>query len=400
MPPLILKNKRLLLAVTGGIAAYKAAELVSKLVAEDASVTVLMSESSTRFISPLTFESLTGNKVYSDLFSQPMSHIHLPEEADLFVIAPATANIIGKLASGIADNIITLSFFAFKGQALFAPAMNWKMYEHLIISRNIRTLKEMGLYEVPPEKGRLACGRYGIGRLAPIDYIVEAIKTCLSSNDLKGKKVIVTAGPTREYIDPIRFISNRSTGKMGYALARAAVRRGAEVILISGPSNLTPHWQVNFIKVENSEEMLNAVKKNIKGIDLLVMAAAVADFVPEDYSAVKNAKESLFSLKLKLAPDIVQVVSQMEDHPFIIGFSAETGMNIERSRRKLYDKGMDFIVFNDVSLEESGFESDTNKISIIDENDYTDYPLMTKGECADVILDHYLEVIGGGDVGH
>ncbi len=390
MKPSSLKNRHVLLAVTGGIAVYKAAEFVRRLRSEKAEVTVVMTESSQRFITPLTFESLSGNKVYTDIFSVPMAHINLPESADLFVIAPATANIIGKLASGIADDMVALSFLAFRGPVIFAPAMNWRMYEHPVVQRNIKTLRDLGFHEVEPEEGELACGEYGVGRMAEVGRILEAVKGCLTKKDLAGLKVLVVAGPTREYIDPVRFISNRSSGKMGYALAGVALRRGADVTLVTGPASVEPPLGATVVRVETSGEMLEAVKKNIGGVDILVMAAAVADFVPDDYSPVKQEKGETFTLRLRPSPDIVKAVSGMRTRPFIVGFSAETGPNIAKARKKLREKGMDFIVFNDVTLEGAGFDSDTNKISIIDEGGIADYPLMSKEDCAEIIFDHYL----------
>ncbi|GMT47324.1 MAG: phosphopantothenoylcysteine decarboxylase [bacterium] len=390
MKPSSLKNRHVLLAVTGGIAVYKAAEFVRRLRSEEAEVTVVMTESSQRFITPLTFESLSGNKVYTDIFSVPMAHINLPESADLFVIAPATANIIGKLASGIADDMVSLSFLAFRGPVIFAPAMNWRMYEHPVVQRNIKTLRDLGFHEIEPEEGELACGEYGVGRMAEVGRILEAVKGCLTKKDLAGLKVLVVAGPTREYIDPVRFISNRSSGKMGYALAMVALRRGADVTLVSGPASVEPPLGAKLVRVETSGEMLEAVKKNIGDVDILVMAAAVADFVPDDYSPVKREKGKSLALRLRPSPDIVKAVSGMRPRPFIVGFSAETGPNIAKARKKLREKGMDFIVFNDVTLEGAGFDSDTNKISIIDEDGVADYPLMSKEDCAEIIFDQYL----------
>ncbi len=390
MNPSSLKSRHVILAVTGGIAAYKTAELVRRLRSEEAEVTVVMTESSQRFITPLTLESLSGNRVCTDIFSEPMTHINLPESADLFVIAPATANIIGKLASGIADDIVSLTLLAFRGPVVFAPAMNWRMYEHPLVQRNIKTLRGLGFHEVEPEAGELACGEYGVGRMAETGRIIEAVRGCLSKKDLVGLKVLVVAGPTREYIDPVRFISNRSSGRMGYALARVAMERGADVTIVSGPVSVEPPMGARVTRVETSEEMLEAVKKHVRGVDILVMAAAVADFVPDDYSPVKREKGDTLVLSLRPAPDIVKAVSGMSNRPFIVGFSAETGPNIAKARKKLAEKGMDFIVFNDVTLDGAGFDSDTNRISIIDRDGVADYPLMSKEGCAEIIFDHYL----------
>ncbi len=385
-----LKNRRILLGVTGGIAVYKAADLVRRLKSEGADVTVMMTEASRRFVSPLTFESLSGNRVLTDIFTEPLAHIEVPGRADLLVMAPATANIIGKLAAGLADDIVSLSFTAYKGPVLFAPAMNWRMYEHPLVRRNIETLKELGLREVPPDVGELACGERGVGRMAPVSRIIEEVKASLSDKDLAGLKVLVTAGPTREPIDPVRFVSNRSSGKMGYALARVALRRGAEVTLVSGPVSVEPPGGARFIEVETAEEMLRAVMNDAPGMDLLVMAAAVSDFAPEGYSTRKREKGGMFTIGLRPTPDIVKAVAGIEGRPFIIGFSAETGPDVAKARKKLEEKGMDFIVFNDVTLEGAGFDTDTNKVTIIDREGGRDFPLMSKEDCAEVIFDHFL----------
>lgn len=386
-----LKDKKILLAVTGGIAVYKAAELVGILKKEGASVTVLMTEASQQFVSSLTFESLTGNRTHSDIFSTPMAHISASDDADLFLIVPATANIIGKIASGVADDIVTLSLLAFRGPVLFAPAMNWRMYENPIVKRNIKALEGLGFHEVKPESGKLACGDTGIGRLAPLSDILEAVKSRLCNQDLSGLKVTVTAGPTREYIDPVRFISNRSSGRMGYALADVAMRRGAEVKLISGPVAVKAPYGVNLIKVDTSEEMLKAVKDNLEETDLLIMAAAVSDYTPETPLASKKEKESNLSLTLKTTPDILKTVSKDKKRTTVIGFSAETGGDLSRPRKKLIEKGMDIIVFNDVTDAGAGFDHETNKISIIDNEGTDNYPLMSKTDCAERIIDHYLK---------
>ena len=393
MSPSSLKNRRVILAVTGGVAVYKAAELVRRFKSEGADVTVVMTGASQRFVSPLTFESLSGNKVHTDVFSEPMAHINLPASADILVIAPATANMIGKLAAGVADDMVSLVFLAFDGPVVFAPAMNWRMYAHPVVQRNIRTLRSMGLHEVEPEEGELACGEHGVGRMAGVGRIIEAAKGCLRGKDLSGLNVLVTAGPTREYIDPVRFISNRSSGKMGYALASAALRRGADVTLISGPVGIDPPPGAKVVRVERSEEMLDAVERHIEGADILVMAAAVADFIPDEFSAVKVQKQDSLVLRLRPAPDIVKAVSGSRKRPrLVVGFSAETGPEITKARRKLDEKGMDFVVFNDVTAEGAGFDSDTNKISIIDREGITDYPLMSKDACADVVFDRCIEL--------
>ena len=388
-----LKNRKILLGITGGVAAYKSAELVRKLRKEGASVRVIMTEAATRFISPLTLETLSGNPVCTDLFSFPLAHIDLPGDSDLYIIAPVTANTIAKLASGLADNMVTACFLSFRGPVLLAPSMNWKMYEHPATQDNLKRLQKMGCVLIEPATGELACGEYGKGRMAEIDVMVEEIKSSLSKKDLAGKRILITAGPTREPIDPVRFISNRSSGRMGYCLARVARRRGADVVLISGPAALKPPHGVKTIKVETALEMLNSVEEQIKGTDLIVMAAAVADYSVAETSKEKIEKKKLKELKLKPTVDIIKEVSCLRNRPFIIGFAAETGPNIAKAKRKLKEKKMDMVVFNDVTLKGAGFDTETNRIVIITGKSERGYPLMDKEECADVILDHYLEMV-------
>jgi phosphopantothenoylcysteine decarboxylase/phosphopantothenate--cysteine ligase len=389
----ILKNKKILLAVTGSIAAYKSAELIQRIKEEGASVTVLMTEAAQRFITPLTLQTLSSNPVYSDMFSTPLSHIELTTNSDAMLIAPASANTIAKMASGIADNIVTLCYLAFRGPVILVPAMNWRMYEHPIIMKNIQTLKDGGCIEVTPEEGALACGERGKGRMASTEKIIEALKYAFSPKDLYGRKVVVTAGPTVEAIDPVRYISNRSSGKMGYAIARVARRRGAEVVLISGPTQIDSPEGVETIRVETTEQMLDAVVSSIKDAHMLVMAAAVSDFTVEDYSDKKFERNRLRSLKLKPTVDIIKTVSSLPERPFIIGFSAETGPNIAKAKKKLIKKGMDIIVFNNVLEEGAGFGTDTNRIVIIDRNTTKELPLISKEECAEEIFNYALQYI-------
>lgn len=395
MKSLSLKSKEILLGITGGIAAYKAVDILRRMKSMGASVTVLMTEAAARFISPVTFESLSGNTVYTDLFSSPLAHISLTSSADAYLIAPATANTIGRLASGLAGDIVSLSFLSFEGPVIIAPSMNWRMYGHPVLQRNLGLLREIGVQEVAPEEGELACGEYGKGRMASLERIMEAVGGALLERDLKGKKVLITAGPTREHIDPVRFISNRSSGRMGYALARVAKRRGAEVILISGPTMIPPPPGIEPLKVESADEMMGAVAREVRrGVDLLIMAAAVADFKPKAYSTKKMDKGAVRSLELTDVPDIIKEVSSMKKRPFIIGFSAETGSDTERAKRKQRAKGTDLIVFNDVTSEGAGFESETNRITIMAGDGVREYPLMSKEECAGVIFDYYLNLTG------
>jgi phosphopantothenoylcysteine decarboxylase/phosphopantothenate--cysteine ligase len=387
-----LRNKSLLLGVTGGVAAYKTVDLVRRLREEGLSVTVIMTEAAQYFVTPLSLEIASQKKVYSDLFQDPMAHIHLPAEADIMVIAPATANIIGKCARGIADDLLSTSFLAFRGDVIIAPSMNWRMYENPILQENLQYLLSLGIKQIGPEKGDLACGEEGMGRMADVSSIVESVLSSLSKKDLTGEKILVTAGPTREYLDPVRFFSNRSSGKMGYALARAASRRGAHVTLISGHSSLQKPQGVRFISVETASDMLEAVKKEARTSTVLIMSAAVSDFMPASGANSKIAKTREMTVRLSATPDVISEVSKKKKRPFIIGFAAETGRRIGRARKKLKEKNMDMIVFNDVTEAGSGFDTDTNKVIIIDRDKETELPRMSKDLVADAIIDKLVKV--------
>ncbi len=387
-----LKNKSVLLGVTGGVAAYKAVELARRLKDEGASVTVIMTGAAGHFITPLSLEVASHNRVYTSLFDGPMAHIDLPAKADVMVIAPATANSIAKFAHGIADDLLSTCFLSYQGNIVLAPSMNWKMYENQVLQENLHKLKSLGVIQIGPEKGSLACGEEGLGRLAEIQDIIDVLKAAVTAKDLSGEKIVVTAGPTREYIDPVRFISNRSSGKMGYALARAARDRGAEVILISGPSSLQRPTGMRFIQVETSEEMLAAVTKET-GDDAtaLIMSAAVADFKPLEKSSIKIEKSENMMLTLRKADDIISQITCKDKRPFVIGFAAETGSNIDRAEKKMQMKNMDMIVFNDVSESGAGFEVDTNRVVIIDRKGRIVTELLSKDSIADIVLDRFIE---------
>lgn len=388
----VLKNKKLILGVTGSIAVYKTVELARRLAEEGASVHVIMTDASKKFITPLTFEAATHNKVHSDIFEDPLSHITLARDADLMVIAPATANIIGKFANGIADDLLSASLLAARGKVVLAPAMNWRMYKNPAVQRNLSGLLSSGVLQVGPEKGNLACGEDEVGRMAEVPDILEVIKTALTIKDLDGKKIMVTAGPTREYLDPVRFISNRSSGKMGFALAAAAHRRGAEVTLIRGPVHLKP-FADRVVPVETASEMRAAVLKDIKDMDAVIMAAAVADFCPLSIQKQKLEKADEFNLTLSRTPDILAELGLLKDRPLLIGFAAETGQNIARAKAKMSKKGADLLVFNNVLSEGSGFDVDTNEITLIDKDHMTAFPLMSKEEVADIILDRLVQML-------
>lgn len=389
VPKKSLKNKALLLGVTGSVAAYKSVELIRRLTDAGASVSVVMTGAARKFITPLSLELASGNPVLSDLFDDPMAHITLARGADLALVAPVTANTVAKLACGIADDLLSTALMSFDGPLVLAPAMNWRMYEHHAFKRNLDRLIKHGAVLVPPEKGSLACGEEGVGRMAPVQEIIDAVSGALSARvgDLAGLRVVVTAGPTRERLDPVRFISNRSSGKMGYALARVALLRGADVTLISGPSALEPPRGAKFVGVESATEMLEAVLRETGGADALLMAAAVADVSPVAVSESKIEKSTLESLKLKPTPDILREVCSRNKRPFVIGFAAESGPDVRKASEKLRAKGADCIVLNDISAPESGFDVDTNRVTIINSKGVSEHPLMTKDEAAGLVLD-------------
>jgi phosphopantothenoylcysteine decarboxylase/phosphopantothenate--cysteine ligase len=389
----VIQGRNILLGITGSIAAYKSADIARRLIDEGAEVHVVMTEAAARFITPYTLEALTGHRVCSDLFQDPYSHINLSKKADLFLLAPVTANTINKLSCGIADNLLSNLWLTFEGPVVMAPAMNERMYRHAIVQNNIKLLQKSGVKFVGPVSGSLACGDEGVGKMAEVSSIVEAAIAVLSPKDLKGYSVLVTAGPTREAIDPVRYISNRSSGKMGYALAQAANRRGAQVRLISGPSSETPPESVALVSVETAAEMEKAVMQFVSGADVLIMSAAVSDFMPSQKSKVKHDKSNFKSLKLKRTNDILWKVGQQRRTCFLAGFAAETGSTLERTRKKIKEKNLDLIVLNNVSEEGAGFEVDTNIVTIIDKKgNSTDYPIMKKIDVANVILDKIVEL--------
>jgi len=388
----VLKNKSILLGVTGGVAAYKAIDLTRRLREEGSSVTVVMTEAAKNFVTPLSLEVASQNRVCSDLYSTPMAHITLPAQADIMVIAPATANIIGKFAKGIADDLLSTSFLSYRGKVIIAPSMNWRMYEHPVFQGNLNSLLSIGVIQVGPEKGNLACGEEGMGRMADVSDIIETVKSALTQKDLLNEKILVTAGPTREYLDPVRFLSNRSSGKMGYAIAKAALRRGAEVTLISGYSSLHRPKGIKFVSVETADDMLHAVNRELPSSTMLIMSAAVSDYMPAERAQEKFGKSGKLLLKISRTPDIISAVSKKKSRPFIIGFAAETGWKIENAKRKLKEKNMDMIVFNDVTEAGSGFDVDTNRVVIIDKEKEFELPLLSKDSVADAIFDRMIEI--------
>ena len=392
----MLKGRKIILGVTGGIAAYKAAELVRELVRAGAEVFVVMTRGAQAFITPLTFQTLSGNKVTTELFSlveeSEIGHISLADRADLLVIAPATANIIGKIAGGIADDMLTTIVMATKAPVLLAPAMNVHMWGNPICQENIQKLRGRGFHFIDPEAGELACGYEGKGRLAEIPAIVEEIRSILAPKDFSEETLLVTAGPTEEPIDPVRFLSNRSSGKMGFALARAARLRGARVILVSGPAPLSAPPGVNFIPVRTAAEMREAVLGNLPAVSMLVMAAAVSDYRPKGISSEKIKKSQAdLTLPLELNPDILREAGLRKEKRLLIGFAAETGSLVANARKKLAEKNLDLIVANDVSLPGAGFAVDTNIVKLIDRSGkIEELPLMSKEDLADLVLDRAL----------
>ena len=394
----MLANKTVILGITGSIAAYKAADIASKLTQAGAEVRVVMTESATRFITPLTLSSITGRPVVSSMWEMAsefsIEHVALAEAADVVVIAPATANIIAKLAAGIADDMLTCTVLATEAPIILAPAMNENMFKNPVTQDNIAKLKARGFIIVEPGYGRLASGKIGLGRLAEVDQIFDTIKQVLGrSGDLAGRRIVVTAGGTREPIDPVRYIGNRSSGKMGYALAQAARDRGAEVKLITTTSLPEPAG-VEVTHIETALEMKRAVAKAVKDADALIMAAAVADYQPESVSKTKIKKESpSLTLELTRTPDILVEVKG----DFIrVGFAAESEDIVANARQKLQEKQLDLIVANDITDAGSGFGTDTNKVTIISRNGKIDsLPLMTKREVADRILDRVVGLFKG-----
>ncbi len=389
----MLGNRNILLGITGSIAAYKSVDIARRLKDEGANINVVMTEAACRFITPYTLEAVTGNPVHTDLFKDPFSHINLTAETDLFIIAPATANTINKLSCGIADNLITNLWLTHEGPSLIAPAMNFRMYRSPSVTTHIKTLKKNGVNFIGPATGSLACGEEGTGRMVEVPTIVEAAISALTQKDLSGQNIMITAGPTLEPIDPVRYITNRSSGKMGYALARAALRRGAKVTLISGPSTQTPPEEALFISVEKAEEMEKAVLKYLPKAKSVIMTAAVADFTPSKKANVKLRKAEISSIELKKNTDIIKSLGEKKGSRILVGFAAETGNDIGSAQSKLKEKKLDLIVLNDVTQPGAGFDVDTNIVTIIDrKSKITEYPLMKKIDVANIILDKMLEL--------
>ena len=397
----MLTGKTVILGVTGSIAAYKIANLTSMLVKQHADVYVLMTQNATNFINPITFETLTNHKTLVDTFDRNFNynieHVSLAKKADIVLVAPASANVIGKIANGIADDMLTTTVMACQCKKLIAPAMNTRMFENPIVQDNLKKLEHYGMTIIETEVGLLACKDVGAGKMVSeqvlLDYIYREIRC---EKDLTGKKVLVTAGPTRESIDPVRFISNHSTGKMGYAIARNAMERGAEVTLITGPVSIAPPPFVTVVPVVSAEDMFRAVKEYGPAADIVIKAAAVADYTPETVAEEKIKKQDGDAgLSLKRTTDILKWLGEhRREGQFLCGFSMETENLLENSRRKLESKGIDMIVANNLKVAGAGFGGNTNVVTIITKDDTKELPLLSKEAVAEKILDNIMEQNG------
>ena len=392
-----MEKPNIVLGVTGGIACYKALELVRLLVQDSCSVRVVMTRAAAEFVTPLSFQTLSGSPVATDLFSltqeSEIGHVNLADSADLMVIAPATANIVAKLAAGIADDLLTTVVLATRAPLLVVPSMNVHMLAHPMVQANLAKLREAGYRVMESASGYLACGYEGKGRLPEPQAIVEEIRALLRPKDLAGEKIVVTAGPSREPLDPVRFISNRSSGKMGYALARAAARRGAQVVLVSGPTALSSPEEVRTVPVVTAEEMRAAVLAEFDSATAVFMAAAVADYRPRSTSGNKM-KRGGDAIRLDFVPnpDIVAELGATKRNRIVVGFAAETESLVENARGKLRRKNLDLLVANDVTREDSGFDVDTNAVTLLDrEGAVTPLPVMSKDAVADRICDWFVE---------
>ena len=395
----MLKGKTVILGITGGIACYKAAELTSLLVKQHADVNVIMTKGATEFMTPLTFEALTGNKVHTDIFDKDsgteIPHISLSGKADALIIAPATANVIAKLAHGLADDMLTSTVLAAECPKIIAPAMNTRMYENPVTQDNIETLKKYGWHVITPDSGRLACGDTGRGKLPSPEKLLESVINEIAfPKDMKGLSVLVTAGATREAIDPVRYITNHSTGRMGYALAKNAARRGAKVTLITGAENLPDPENVSCVHIESAKDMFEAVKK-YSDANIIVKAAAVADYRPVSVAEDKIKKsEGDASIALERTDDILKFLGEnKKEGQLLCGFSMETRDLLENSRKKLEKKNLDMICANNLKVEGAGFGTETNVITIITREKEAELPLMTKDEAAEEIFTRLLSMM-------
>lgn len=394
----MLKGKRIVLGVTGGIAAYKACELTRLFKKAGAEVRVVMTENAAKFVSPLTFETLSGNQVNTDSFERAweIGHIALAKWAELMVIAPATANVMAKISAGICDDLLTTTVMAMPCPVLLAPAMNCVMWRSAANQANVETLKRRGFYLAGPETGSLACGDADVGRMAEPSEIAACAEDVLNPrHDFEGRTVLVTAGPTREMIDPVRFLSNRSTGRMGYAIAEAAARRGARVVLVSGPVELPAPAGVELVPVVSTQDMFKAVTENAKTADIVIQAAAPADFTPERVASqkIKKTGENM-AVHLVATPDIARTLGENKrPGQILVAFAAETENALENARGKRVRKNADLIVVNDVTKPGAGFAGDTNIVTVISASSETEYPVMSKRDVAEAILEQVRRVM-------
>ncbi len=395
----MLAGKHIILGVSGSIAAYKIASLASMLVKQKADVTVIMTQNATNFINPITFETLTGNKCLVDTFDRnfqySVEHVSLAKQADVFLIAPASANVIAKAAHGLADDMLTTTLLACTCPKIIAPAMNTRMFQNPVVQDNLKLLQKYDMEVIHPASGYLACGDTGEGKMPEPEVLYEYIVKALTPKDMAGKKVLVTAGPTQEKLDPVRYISNHSTGKMGYAIARAAMMRGAEVTLISGKVNLAPPLGVKTVSVVSAADMAREVKAVAPEQDIIIKAAAVADYRPlEVYEEKVKKKDGELSLPLERTEDILAYLgAHRRQGQFLCGFSMETEHMVENSRAKLEKKNVDMIVANNLKQQGAGFGTDTNIITLLTKTETIELPIMSKDEAANQLLTHIVRCI-------
>jgi phosphopantothenoylcysteine decarboxylase / phosphopantothenate---cysteine ligase len=399
---MIFSDKRILLGVSGGIAAYKTAEVARRLITLGSRVKVVMTRSAQEFVGPMTFAALTGEKVGTGLWgggSDPLEHVALGQEVDAIVLAPATANLIGKLACGIGDDLLTTIMLATTKPVLLCPAMNVEMWANPVVQENLARLRSRGLHVMEPNAGPLACGAVGLGRLPEPDLIVEACARLLSPQDLSGRKVLVTAGPTHEDFDPVRFLTNRSSGKQGYALARVAWRRGAEVTLVSGPTSLPAPCGVEQVQVRSAQDMQAAVQEHFPATDVLLMAAAVSDYRPTQ-AEIRKIKRGHGNMQFHLTQnaDILKQVAPLKTRQLVVGFAAETHDLEAEAHRKMREKQLDLIVANDVNRPDCGFQVDTNEVTLIPRvGPPVAVPLMSKEDVAGRVLDLVADLLQSRD---
>lgn len=400
----MLSNTTIIVGVTGGIAAYKACDVVSKLKKLNANIHVIMTESACEFVQPMTFQTLSNNFVINDMFKEPktweVEHIELAKRADAFLIVPATANFIGKLAAGIADDMLTTTVMATRAPVIIAPAMNTNMYTNRIVQANIGALQDLGYKFIEPASGRLACGDIGAGKLADVAdivaYVVDFFEKEAQVKDLVGRRIMISAGPTIEAIDPVRYITNRSSGKMGYAIANRAVARGAQVTLVSGKTDLdVPNGLVKYISIESADDLYENLVREFEVNDVVIQSAAVADYKPKSYSDKKiKKKDSDLSIELCRNKDVAQELGKIKGDKVLVGFAAETNDVLENATKKIKKKNLDFIVANDLTMQGAGFSTETNIVKIIEaDGRINEYPKLLKSEVGDIILDKVRDIL-------